>query len=282
LTHLIAQGRLELSKMQSEYASAVAQARQNYIAEKSHHDARRLQMLLPSKLGIPIQGTQVTQHFLFNAAQNLNRALVAECLADIIDGTIAFVEGQVSSPPFKDFVPPPPPGFNPETGEDMAQRQHRVESEYRSQYNLMNAQFQASETERAKAWRKMMKTKAELDMTQEQVLNGVRQSIRVTQSNYTQIPMPAFQGSANVALPRERQGLSVASYRPPASAGPVSSTSKYSAEKVRQRKSADGSVAPVSEPKKTKEGLYMRPAGRTRKGMRWDAFAGVWVPQNQP
>jgi hypothetical protein len=279
LTHLIAQGRLELSKVQNEYASTVAQARQHYMAEKSAYDARRLQLLLPSKIGRPPEGTHVTRYYIFNAGQNFIRAQVGECLADIVDGTVAISEGQASSLAFKEFVPPPPPGFNPETGEDMAQRQHRVESEYRSQYNMMNAQFQASETERSKAWRKMMKTKAELEMPHEQVINGVRQTIRVTQSNYAQIPMPAFQGSANVALPRERQGLSVASYRPPASTGPATSTSKYSAEKVRERKSADGTVAPVSEPKKTKEGLYMRPAGRTRKGMRWDAFAGVWVPQ---
>jgi hypothetical protein len=277
---LIAQGRLELSKVQNEYATAVAQARQQYLAEKSAYDARRLQILLPSNLGIRAQGTVVTQHYVFMAGPNLNRSRVGECLADIIDGAVAIAEGQISSPPFKDFVTPTPPGFNPETGEDMTQRQHRIESEYRSQYSLMNTQFQASETERAKAWRKMMKTKAELEMPHEQISNGVRQSIRVTQSNYTQIPMPAFQGSANVALPREREGLSVASYRPPATTGPVTSDSKYSAEKVRQRRSADGTVAPVSEPKKTKEGLYMRPAGRTRKGMRWDAFAGVWVPQN--
>ncbi|KAG7355859.1 hypothetical protein IV203_000545 [Nitzschia inconspicua] len=246
LTFLIAKGRQELSKAQNEYAAAIAQARRQYMAERQ-------------------------------------ACIVAGSLADVVDGSIAVAEGRSNIPKFKDFVPPQPPGVNPETGEDMAQRQHRVEAEYRAQYNLMNSQFQASETERAKIWRKMMKAKAELDMSHEQVVGGVRQTIRVTSSNYNQIPMPAFQGSANVALPREvaRQGFAVASYRPPASAGAGISTSKYSAAKVRQRKSADGTVAPVSEPKKTKEGLYIRPAGRTRKGMRWDAFNGVWVPQSQ-
>jgi hypothetical protein len=53
---------------------------------------------------------------------------------------------------------------------------------------------------------------------------------------------------------------------------------RYSADNVRARISADGSVVPVSMPKKTSDGLYMRPAGRQRKGMEWDAVNGRWVP----
>ena len=60
--------------------------------------------------------------------------------------------------------------------------------------------------------------------------------------------------------------------------GPGGSESNYSAARVRKRIGADGTVAPVSEPKKTKDGLYQRPAGRTRKGMQWDAIKGIWVP----
>ena len=47
--------------------------------------------------------------------------------------------------------------------------------------------------------------------------------------------------------------------------GANASQSKYSAARVRERISADGTVAPVSEPKKTKDGLYQRPAGRKRR-----------------
>jgi hypothetical protein len=290
LTFLIAKGRQELSKAQTEYASTLALARQQYMAEKRAHDAKRLPTLLTSMrgrapVGTPLTAQCITQNVSLDGRPHPFIHEVAGCIADVIDGAITIAEGKSTIPAFREFVPPSPPGFNSVTGEDMAEKQRRVEGEYRVQYNLMNQQFQTSESERAKAWRKMMKTKAELDMPHEHVLHGVRQVIRVTQSNYTQIPMPAFQGSVNVALPRElsRQGFSVASYRPPTSTGTGTgtSTSKYSADNVRQRKSADGTVAPVSEPKKTKEGLYMRPAGRTRKGMRWDAFNGVWVPQNE-
>jgi hypothetical protein len=55
--------------------------------------------------------------------------------------------------------------------------------------------------------------------------------------------------------------------------------SKYSLEAVRARMSSDGSVRPINTPKMTKDGLYMRPAGRQRKGMDWDAVNGKWMPE---
>jgi hypothetical protein len=64
---------------------------------------------------------------------------------------------------------------------------------------------------------------------------------------------------------------------PASSSAQGQAESKYSAAKVRKRIAPDGSVLPVSEPKKTNDGLYQRPAGRTRKGMDWDAERGIWV-----
>ena len=66
-----------------------------------------------------------------------------------------------------------------------------------------------------------------------------------------------------------------------AAAAAAGSASKYSAARVRERFAHDGTVAPVTTPKKTQEGLYQRPAGRTRKGMEWDAVRGVWVPNDK-
>jgi len=54
--------------------------------------------------------------------------------------------------------------------------------------------------------------------------------------------------------------------------------SKYSAEKVKARIFSDGSVMPASTPKKTEDGLFLRPAGRQRKGMDWDPVKGKWIP----
>ena len=53
--------------------------------------------------------------------------------------------------------------------------------------------------------------------------------------------------------------------------------SKYSAARVKERKASDGTVKPVEQPK-LKDGLFLRPAGRTRKGMEWDAVRGIWIP----
>jgi len=54
---------------------------------------------------------------------------------------------------------------------------------------------------------------------------------------------------------------------------------KYSIKGVKARTTNDGSVMPVNQPKMLKNGLFMRPAGRQRKGMDWDSRNGVWVPQ---
>lgn len=55
------------------------------------------------------------------------------------------------------------------------------------------------------------------------------------------------------------------------------SKSKYSAANIRNRIAHDGSIAPASQPKKDHDGLYIRPAGRPRTGMAWDAVRGCWV-----
>ena len=65
---------------------------------------------------------------------------------------------------------------------------------------------------------------------------------------------------------------------PDSAAALAAAESKYSAARVKERIGADGTVAPVSEPKKSKDGLFQRPAGRTRKGMDWDAIRGIWIP----
>lgn len=63
-----------------------------------------------------------------------------------------------------------------------------------------------------------------------------------------------------------------------ASSATTTSDSKYSAARVRERIGSDGTVAPAMAPTRTREGLYVRPADRTQKGMEWDAVKGVWVP----
>ena len=99
--------------------------------------------------------------------------------------------------------------------------------------------------------------------------------VRIDATNYHKIPVPPLRNSTPQAVPQSFGARSaVASYTPPTNDG-----SKYSAARVKERMGTDGTVRTVQEPKKTPEGLYVRPAGRKRKGMEWDAVRGIWVPE---
>lgn len=276
----IAKGRQELAKTTSDYASAFNLAKEAWLKEKMEHDLSRTNAVMPSKWGRPSFGTDTIQAHLRNGGNNVIHFSVGQALADIVDGSIMIAKGQASmQPKFRDFVPPPnDPNTILDNGENMTQRQLRVETEYRSQYNAMSGKFQESEAERGRAWRKMMKTRAELDVPHDQSLGGSLPRGRVDLTNYHLIPLPPLRSSSKQTIPRELQPppAAVASHTSPNTAH---SDSKYSAAKIKARRAADGTVAPVSKPKKTKDGLYMRPAGRTRKGMQWDAVNGVWVPE---
>jgi hypothetical protein len=279
LTFTIAKGRQELTKAHSDYTIAYTTAKQRWLKEKFEYDMKKSQAVLPTKWGSQPLGTNLIKKYMQNNHSNIQLITVSQTLADIVDGSILAAEGKAPIQRFKDFVPPPAPGMNAQTGENMAQRQHRVEMEYRKQYNAIDAKFHKSEAERSRAWRKVMKAQAEINS----VSGSNGRGVRITLSNYHQIPVPSIRASPQQNLPSQyaQQKAKLPPYTPPVSTSTATLTdmSKYSAAKVKQRKSADGTVAPVSEPKKTKDGLYLRPAGRTRKGMQWDAINGVWIPQ---
>ena len=253
-------------------------AKQQWMKRKKDHDAQRIKNILPSNWGNPAFGTNLCQTYLRNGGI---AQVVGSCLADVIDGSILMAEGKVPSNKMDPFVPPPAPGTNAQTGESLAQQHVRMERQLRSQINELEARLRNSEDDRKRAWQKMWKVKAELDLPQLQF--GGRRG-RIDMTNYHLVPVPALRNSAPQHLPRELEiaRASIATYTPPRATYTQElngSESKYSAARVRERISADGSVAPVSEPKKTRDGLYQRPAGRTRKGMQWDAIRGIWVPE---
>ncbi|VEU44996.1 unnamed protein product [Pseudo-nitzschia multistriata] len=285
LTFAIAKGRQEIAKAHSDYTIAYTNAKQRWIKEKFEYDMKKSQAILPTKWGNRPIGTQVIGKYVQANYSNLHRATVGQTLADIVDGSILVGEGKANIQPFRDFQPPPAPGMNAQTGENMAQRQTRVEMEYRKQYSDIDAKLQKSEAERARAWRNVMKAQAENNS-----VCGQRGS-KVTLANYRNIPVPVMRASvqqnrkSQMMQQRQRTQATAPAKAPapiPATSSSTVDMSKYSAEKVKLRKAADGSVAPVSKPKKDKDGLYLRPAGRTRKGMQWDAVNGVWIPQQQP
>eukprot|EP00531_Pseudo-nitzschia_arenysensis_P006423 CAMPEP_0116134862 /NCGR_PEP_ID=MMETSP0329-20121206/10878_1 /TAXON_ID=697910 /ORGANISM="Pseudo-nitzschia arenysensis, Strain B593" /LENGTH=797 /DNA_ID=CAMNT_0003629613 /DNA_START=103 /DNA_END=2496 /DNA_ORIENTATION=+ len=277
LTITMAKGRQELTKAHNDYTIAYSAAKRIWFKEKFQVEMKKVQQLCPSKWGKQPLGTEYIKNYRQHNRTNIQRLTVGLTLADIVDGSILAAQGKAPIQRFKDFVPPPAPGMNAQTGENMAQRQHRMETELRKNYTAIDAKFQKSEADRARAWRKAMKATAEINA----FTGNTGRGVRITLANYNQIPIPAIRG-AQQSIPIQQYTQPVrASYTPTSSAVGSSTTdmSKYSAAKVKQRKSADGTVAPVSQPKKTKDGLYLRPAGRTRKGMQWDAVNGVWVPE---
>ena len=202
--------------------------------------------------------------------------MVAGCLADVVDGTLIMLEGKVPNNKFAAFQAPPSHA-NQQAGESMQQQIARSENEFRLQLEQTTTQYQQSEEARQRAWTKMMKIKAEL----ETLSGGTGRQGYLDMNNYHRIPLPPLRNSQLQQMPQDYASRSnVASFTPPPVPGTNSaSVSKYSAAKVRERMSNDGSVAPVAEPKKDKDGLFIRPAGRTRKGMKWDAVQGIWVPE---
>lgn len=278
LAYFLAKSRTELAKVNSDHALQVAIAKQRWLKQKHEHDQKRAQQFLPSCWGRPPFGTTSTQNY-----QRLGgvAAIVGTCVADIVDGSIIMLEGNVPNNKFEEFVPPAAPHTNQQTGESLASQHRRMESEMKRQLHDCNVKFQASEEERQRAWTKMMKTKTEIEPSS--AAAAARRARPDVPSFH--IPLPPLRNSTQQVVPRELvTRTAVASYTPPVSNGLTnanSSDSKYSAARVRERISADGTVAPVTEPKKTKEGLYVRPAGRTRKGMQWDAVRGIWVCCNR-
>jgi len=286
LNAFVYENRARVSKLKNEYKVEFAIARNRWNQHREEFDRKRLDSALPSRWGRNPEGTPMTKHY---KTRNDHISLqVSDCLADVVDSVDLASQGRIKLEKFGEkFVPPRLPDYqttvDPKTGETLHQRNQRVENTLRNEMNALALKLRSSEEDRHRAWKKMLKTKAEFDVPHQQ---GPRSRVQIDLNNYHLMPMPALRQSSTQIIPQEVAAArsSVASYVPvrshpfPARAG-GSSESKYSAARVRERIAADGTVAPVSEPKKTKDGLYQRPAGRTRKGMEWDSLRGIWVPE---
>lgn len=209
-------------------------------------------------------GTVAIQNFCRNPNKP-NALVIGSCLADVVDATVMTSEGKLSgNTKFADFVRPADPTVP----------QHRLQEQaaIKKEGAKMISQLTQSEEARKFAWRSFMKLKSDIELKYGMVS-------RRTAASYTNLPVPALNRATQQAVPKLNYALPTnAGYTP---SRPPSSDPKYSTAQVRKRIGNDGTVAPVSEPKKTKDGLYMRPAGRQRKGMQWDSLRGIWVPEAQ-
>lgn len=257
------QGRRELAKANSDYALKVTLSKQKYLVDKQEHSKKKLANM-PSRFGQLANGTNNIQTYMRLNASSQLKLMVGSALGDIVDLTVMQAEGKLNAnTKFPDFVPPPAPALP----QHFRQQQQTLKNEN----DRLAATFNQLEEQRRLKWRKYMGGRAEIELK-----HGV--SSRRTVATYTSMPCPQLNRATQQSIPNFQFPITArAGYTPNR---PPSSDPKYSAAKVKQRIATDGSVAPVTEPKKTRDGLYMRPSGRTRKGMQWDAIRGLWVPEH--
>lgn len=286
VNQLSQQIRALTQSVQSDYMVQVSLAKNRWNLDRCSFETNKLNKMLPSRNGIMPTGSIMTQSYKSRPdriAVGLNE-IVANCIADIVDCVDNVGSGRMRNEHFQDpFVLP-----TPSADVDALQRAKQLETTKRNELSTCTLKLRTSEGERLRAWRKMLKTKMEFDIPhQHQSSTGQTRLIRLDPSMCTTLQLPALHQTAAQNLPQDLPGRSsVATYTPmhtartqPSQA--TQSESKYSTARVRERIASDGTVAPVTKPKMTADGLYLRPAGRTRKGMEWDAVRGIWIPASE-
>jgi hypothetical protein len=275
--------RAKQHSLQNDYSVRLAIASNQWNKSRHQFEQEKLNKLLPSRNNRVPNGTQLTQNFKGRVDPMGISQQVGNCLADVVDAVEEISTGRVTNEPFTEkftFPPFPDPVVHPETGETFSQRHRRLEEMLLQEISSAKHKLRSSEDDRQRAWKKMLRTKAEFDLSHP--YNG--RNIQVNLSNYSHFPVPSLRQSTAQSVPHMAGAShSTGVYTPrvaPLAPVETDSTKKYSAARVRERIGADGSVAPASQPKRNADGLYQRPAGRTRKGMEWDPVRGIWVPHS--
>lgn len=278
LNTFLYENRGKLASPDEQYAHDVESAKRLWNKKRKDYEHIKLDRCLPSRWGRVPEGTLLTKSYA--SRQHALYPQIATCVADIVDAvasdSVKFIEK------FEPFVPPQKSNFvdyvvDQNTGELLTQRNQRLLKEMKKEGEDLRADVMRREEERHKAWRKMLKCKSEYNIPH----ITARGRVPLTIHNYMQVPMPGLQESRPEIVPRIVMPSSkVPSYIPTSSKARQpygQSESKYSAARIRERTGEDGSMAPVSEPKRDSNGLFMKPPGRGRKGMNWDPHRGIWV-----
>lgn len=272
--------------MQNEYRAKLQMQVRAWNNGRVQFEMNKLNRLLPSRNGLSPFGTQLIQHYRTRPDRVSLSEIVGGCLADIVDCVEGIAQGVVLNERYGSILPPPAQSIATPDAAEHQQKTKALEAARRTDFNAVTLRLRTSEGERLRAWRKILKTKAEFDIPHHHVSShGSVKIIQLDQHNCTTLALPALTLAARQSVPQEFAGRSsIASYTPlhTVRTAPVGSLtmsdSKYSTARVRERIAVDGTVAPVTEPKITKDGLFQRPVGRTRKGMKWDSVRGIWIP----
>jgi hypothetical protein len=266
--------------LNSEYFAQVQIAKHMWNNGRIQFETNKLNRMLPSRSGrVPI-GTQITQHYRTRPDRTGRAEAIGDCLADIVDCVDGIAQGRLRNEHCEPFVAPVLSDL------ESLQRAKQVEATKRLEFNALTLRLRTSEGDRMRAWRRLLKVKADFKSPYQFMHNGTWRSIDLDPTSCASLPMPGLSATATqrVVEPTNMGQAFVSSYTPshaaryPPAGSMLMSDSKYSTARVRDRIAVDGTVAPVTKPKVNKEGLYQRPAGRTRKGMEWDTVRGIWIP----
>lgn len=283
LTTLVHENRKFVAQVENNYNQELRAAFSNWNYRRQQFESARLASYMPNRNDRDHnrrQGTALTKVYAHQT--EAVRQAVAFCVADIVDVAVAAGQGHIELKRFGDeFRRPPKPDL--QSNENYV-RNRQLEKSLTEEFATLTNQLRISEEERQKAWKRMARSKAEFEGSVGRTVDYGLMPLPSLRQHKVDIPGTPMTMSlpidgSRVSRPTTTSTASRSSHS--GSRGPPpSSDSKYSAARVKERIASDGSVAPVTAPKRTKDGLFVRPAGRTRKGMEWDAVRGIWVPEH--
>lgn len=189
--------------------------RARWHLRRQQFEHQKLTAVLPSRNNRPIQGTPLTQHYRGLPDRTGISDTVGECLGDVIDVVDSISLGVVRNERFNER-------FDPSGGEgkdnETALRLRQMEATRRNELNEVTLRINQLEEVRKKAWRKVMKTKAEMDLPHQHVSHtGSVQVVHLNMNNYGSIPVPVLTQGALLAAPKDVFGTSsIATYTPKA------------------------------------------------------------------
>jgi len=254
-------------------------------------------------------GSEYIAHYIRRTVRHSIHDQVATTMAHCVDTVVKRIESRWITDATLDegkggeiFPPFVPPTATPETtvmsnGQTFTQNESRLKVDIQK----VKSQLETSETLRSKAWSRFSKAKAAFRGDASTPQPRKKSSAPVSKYGPPTIVQPAYSVTAPSQLGKYQKSVPIANNPAIASAqaavasvkanmnvmtkprgtpstGTSSANSKYSLDKVRARIFSDGSVLPVSAPKRKEDGRFMRPAGRQRKNMEWDDINGKWVP----
>lgn len=188
--------------------------RAHWHHRRQQFENQKLNTMLPSRNNRPIQGTGLTQRYRALPDRSGISDVVGGCLGDVVDAVESISMGMMRNEIFNERFVPSTDGNESE----IPARLRQMEAARRNELNEVTLRINQLEEVRKKAWRKVMKTKAELDLPHQHVSHtGAVQTIHLNMSNYGSIQVPVLTQGGLLKAPTDVFGAStIATYAPKA------------------------------------------------------------------